>query len=475
MSFINRQGSATLNRKLSRNLGEFSVVSARARGEAAAVVAVCVLTAASSAWGAAPRGAAAEVNRVTVAPGQSGPVLEISATGPLVPKLQIVEQPLRLVIDLPGARLNASRRKIPYHSEQISGIRLDQYQSAPPVTRIVVDLAKTVRYGWEAKGNRLYVYVRMTTGDGIAAKAPAVPGLAMGVQPAIVPVTVGNTGTLIEAGSRVASGSSITAGEQTAVLRLARGGEVKVCPGTTVSVTASTNGQDLMLGMSQGSMETHYVLSGSVDSVVTPDFRIVLPGPGAFNVAVRTDAQGNTCVGSLPGSTSSAVVAELLGSGTYEIKPEQQILFRRGRLDSTEIPVMSCGCQAPQQPMLAASAQQPVSSEPIAGKLQLESSPDTRSSGDSPGLSSAQTSQPGKSTHAEAQLEAPLVFIGRERARPHATVAAAPVPEAAALPFEARRSDPLPAMLVLPPPPDPKPAHRNFIRKIKSFFGALVR
>src|SRR5207302_7429033 len=117
-------------------------------------------------------------------------------------------------------------------------------------------------------------------------------------------------------------------------------------------VNTSPKCSDLMLGMSQGAIETNYLLQESIDSVLTPDFRIVLPGPGEFNLAIRADNHGNTCVGSLPGSTSSAVVAELLGSGTYEIKPEQQVLFRQGRLDSIETPVSSCGCPAPQEPVM---------------------------------------------------------------------------------------------------------------------------
>src|ERR1041385_7062769 len=101
-----------------------------------------------------------------------------------------------------------------------------------------------------------------------------------------------------------------------------------------------------MLGMSKGAMETHYSTQESSDSVLTPDFRIVLPGPGEFNLAISADAKGNTCVGSMPGTTSSAVVAELLGTGTYEIKPQQQVLFRQGRLDSVEAPISACGCPA---------------------------------------------------------------------------------------------------------------------------------
>jgi len=287
-----------------------------------------------------PRGPRAEVRSVTVTSDDFGPVLEISATRAITPQIQTVENPLRLVIDLPNSNLSTPKRRIPFRNEQVKSIRLNQYQAEPAISRIVIDLAGPVRYTWDASGSRLRIRIRGN--NSATAKPPSVPALTTGVQPAAVPVAMGSSGSLVETGSRVASGSSITAGAETAIMRLTRGGEVRVCPGTTVSFATSSNGNDLMLGMSQGAIETNYLLQESVDSVLTPDFRIVLPGPGEFNLAIRADNHGNTCVGSLPGSTSSAVVAELLGSGTYEIKPEQQVLFRQGRLDSIETPASSC-------------------------------------------------------------------------------------------------------------------------------------
>src|ERR1041384_8505316 len=91
--------------------------------------------------------------------------------------------------------------------------------------------------------------------------------------------TVRGSVTLAAGGAQVMSGSSVSAGERTAVLKLERGGEVRVCPKTSVSVGTSQSGRDLILGLSVGSIETHYAVSASADSIVTPDFRILLAGP----------------------------------------------------------------------------------------------------------------------------------------------------------------------------------------------------
>jgi hypothetical protein len=369
--------------------------------------------------------------------------------------------------------LTTTRRKIPFRNEQIKDIRVDQYQSS--ITRVVVDLAAPVKYSWDAMGNRLRI--RMSADEAATAKPPSVPAFTAGVQPAAVPVAIGTSGSLVETGSRVAAGSSITAGEETAILRLTRGGEVRVCPGTTVSISTSPNGEDLMLGMSKGAMETHYGLKESVDSVLTPDFRVVLPGPGEFNLAISSDAHGNTCVGSLPGSTSSAVIAELLGNGTYEIKPDQQVVFRRGRLDLVEPAVSSCGCPPVQEPVLRASADPVVIPEDKAGqKLQLANSEGSGIKPDPPStspLANAGVSKPKKAPDpAKVQLEATLVFRGRDAQSPP-VAPAAPMTEAAALSLTAKPTDPLPAVVVLPPASQNKSAHKGFFGKVKGFFGGI--
>jgi hypothetical protein len=149
-------------------------------------------------------------------------------------------------------------------------------------------------------------------------------------------------------GTKIESGSSVTAGDATADLKLSRGGEVRICPKTTVSVTASGTGRDLMFGMNTGAIEAHYSLGSSADSVMTPDFRILLAGPGIFHFAISADAQGNACVRALPQNTASLIVSELNGDGTYQVKPNVQVLFRNGRVaDPSTLVPPDCGCPPP--------------------------------------------------------------------------------------------------------------------------------
>lgn len=148
-------------------------------------------------------------------------------------------------------------------------------------------------------------------------------------------------------GTKVISGSSISAGEQTASLKLERGGSMLICPGTSLAVTTSQNGRQLMFSMNAGNIEMDYPIGAASDNLLTPDFRLLLPGPGRLHLAVRVTAKGDTCVQSLSSNSSAVVVSEGMGEESYQVKPNEAVMFNGGRISGAVPMHQSCGCPTP--------------------------------------------------------------------------------------------------------------------------------
>jgi hypothetical protein len=447
-----------------------------------------------------PKPAAAVVTSVRVVHDRGVPALEILSTHPVVPAIQVLSSPPRLVVDLSNARTGLRHKKIAVQQENILAIRAEQFQEDPPVMRIVLDLLAPYGYSWDGAGNRLMVRLKppnsnpnedQNAGKKSPFQPPQVLSLAPAATPALVPVT-GGAGDLTLSGKRVSAGSTLTASTETAVLHLTGGGEVRVCPGTTVSVTPSKNAKDLMLGMSTGALETHYSLNESADTVLTPDFRILFAGPGEFDYAISTDSHGNTCVRGLMGNTSSAIVSELMGDRVYQVKPTEQAVFRSGRIDKVDSNVpLECGCPPPAPVMTASgaaaseadlppnaklgsgnAASEPAPNKPAENKLAANPDNVSQTLSSGPETQPLPPSQPGE-TH--ISVDAPFVF----HAKKHLEAAPAPADEAAALPVLAHSAAPAQLAIQIEPPPvapatsESKPEHHGILRRIGRFFAQL--
>jgi hypothetical protein len=419
---------------------------------------------------------------------EDGPAVEILSTQPLIPAIQQLNDPPRLVIDLANARLDTTEKRISVQADQIGSLRADQFQQSPPVARVVVDLVAPRAYTWDAAGNRLVVHL---------GKNPMAPTRAQGqltttpsftASPQPVVKAIRAAGPLAVASNVGSVGSSFSAGADTAVLSLSSGGEVRVCPGTTVTITHSSSQHNLLLGMNTGALEAHMQLDASSDTVMTPDFRIQLVGPGEFHYAFSADNQGNTCVRALPGNTAAAMVTELLGDRTYQVKATDQLVFRAGQLDHVDMAVpLECGCPPPRQMIERAGNNLPTQTS-TAGAAATPSSPvpameappaeASRASGiPAPTAVSAAEPVPNE---LHVQVSTPLVF--------HATgPPPAPVEDVRSLSLDTRRSeDPLLALAVPPPPPAPathpqgtETASANhqdgFFHKLGHFFSSIFR
>lgn len=420
------------------------------------------------------------------------PAVEIvSRGGPVFPEIQTLDSPPRLVIDLPNSKLGLIQKSVPIKKENILAIRADQYQQTPPITRIVLDLRAPYGYSWDAAGNRLMIRLKPSedAGKGESAQPPTVSTMSPGSEPAAVPVT-GGSGALVVAGSRLGAGSSISAGSDTEVIRLPRGGEVHVCPGTTVSVTPSRNKRDLMLGMSTGALEAHYALDASADSILTPDFRILFAGPGHFHFAISSDARGDTCVRALTGNTSSAIVSELMGDRIYQVKPTEQAVFRSGKIDRVDANVpLECGCPPPSKVMRAEAVAPPVSDSQLPAKAHLgggDSQPansriEKGSIGQAPAATQLSSGPevapvpPSQPNEVHVQVEAPFAFNAKKSA---SNVPPPQLETAMNLPVESspeRQVHLDPVIQVPPPEAKPKPERRGFFGRVKGFFSAVFR
>ena len=418
---------------------------------------------------------------------KTGPALEILATHPMIPAIQQINDPTRLVIDLTNARLDTQQKRLSVQADQISAVRADQFQANPPVARIVLDLLAPRTYTWESAGNRLVVHLGKNPLETSHSpfQAPTMASLAPEPEPLLKSVrTAGPLSLATDAGS---VGSSFTAGSDTAVLNLSSGGEVRVCPGTTLSITPSQNRHNLLLGMNTGALEAHLQLDASSDTVMTPDFRILLVGPGEFHYALSADSQGNTCVRALPGNTASAIVTELLGDRTYQVKATDQLVFRAGQLDRVDMNVpLECGCPPPRQRAQEIASNPPVESAAAKASLPpISVDPKTADSQPEPpavaipaGNSADATPPASVPNELHVQISAPLVF--RATGPPPA-----PVEDVRALPLDVRGPQ-APEPGVRPAPPvssqsakdaSARPSAENhphgFFHKLGHFFSSI--
>ena len=144
--------------------------------------------------------------------------------------------------------------------------------------------------------------------------------------------------------TQVLSGSQIAAGEGSALLKLARGGQLRICPRTNLSLNAGATGTALSLGLNAGAMELDYALDSGADSLITPDFRLLLISPGSFHLAISVGSSGDTCMRSLPGNSAAVFVTEMMGNDSYQLSPGKNVLFGKGKISmATQAPEI-CGC-----------------------------------------------------------------------------------------------------------------------------------
>jgi len=89
--------------------------------------------------------------------GNSGTEVEIQASQPVKPQIQLITGPDRLVVDFPNALPSDDLRGIAAGRGDVKSVRVGLFAKNPPVTRVVLDLKGPQTYQLFPSGNTLLV------------------------------------------------------------------------------------------------------------------------------------------------------------------------------------------------------------------------------------------------------------------------------------------------------------------------------
>jgi hypothetical protein len=256
------------------------------------------------------------------------------------------------------------------------------------------------------------------------------------------------------------NGSAITAADQAVKISLTRGGELRLCPTTTVHLAKDSNvdrsdSTALMMALDRGALETKYITGKYSDVLMTPDFRILLSGPGTANLSVRVNSMGDTCVDNHGENAPYVTVSSLFDGGVYRVQPNQRVMFEHGSLhDVVDNEKEICGCPATVTSVATAGTTGATPAAPgaaVGGTTAADTTfPLAVSQGLAPPPARPETT-PGE---VHAAVTVPLTYNGEtgKQADPADLAAAGAV---------AAQNPPTPTKEALPPPAQPVPAHAS--------------
>ena len=125
-------------------------------------------------------GGTAAVQNVTVARDGSGLRVEVTLSSAVQPSIETAVNPDRILLDFPGTITPGKTQKV-INIDGVRRVRTGQHSTAPPVTRVVLDLDQAHSYAMKSEGNRII----LTVGPALSASrgrsaAPASP-VSMGL------------------------------------------------------------------------------------------------------------------------------------------------------------------------------------------------------------------------------------------------------------------------------------------------------
>ena len=148
----------------------------------------------------------------------------------------------------------------------------------------------------------------------------------------------------------IGASGTVTSGSKTTAVTVPGRGVLRVCASTSVHLSTDSSvppgeARGLMMALDHGALEASFATGRSSDILLTPDFRILISGPGASDVMVRLGQHGDTCVDNPGADAPYVLVSSVFGGGAYRVQPGQRVMFQHGSLsevvDQEKEP---CGC-----------------------------------------------------------------------------------------------------------------------------------
>lgn len=162
------------------------------------------------------------------------------------------------------------------------------------------------------------------------------------------------SGALEVANGKVSIGSNgmVTAEDRAVTVDLPGRGEIQLCATSSLHLAMDKSvGVDkagLLMALDRGAMEARLTAGKYSDVLMTPDFRILVSGPGSADLRIRVNAKGDTCLDNHGENAPYVTVSSLFDGGAYRVQGNQRVLFEHGSLhEVVDREKESCGCPPP--------------------------------------------------------------------------------------------------------------------------------
>src|SRR5215475_5974760 len=108
-----------------------------------------------------PRAAAqtAEIRKVSVDLNDDNVTVNVDLTDSVTPSIIIATNPDRLVLQLPNTAAPRKQQSVTVNQNGVKGVRVGLNQSAPPISRVVVDLNTVHPYQLAITGHKITLTV----------------------------------------------------------------------------------------------------------------------------------------------------------------------------------------------------------------------------------------------------------------------------------------------------------------------------